>query len=43
MKKLTVLVQKKLERGDTVEKIADDLVEEVAVIEEIVTKLKKSK
>ena len=36
-----VLVQKKLERGESVEKIADDLVEEVAVIEEIIAKLKK--
>ena len=41
MEQLTVLVQKKLERGDSVEKIADDLVEEVAVIEEIIAKLKK--
>ena len=41
MDHLTVQVQKKLERGDSVEKIADDLVEEVEVIEEIIAKLKK--
>ena len=33
-------VQKKLERGDSVEKIADDLVEDVAVIEKIIAGLK---
>ena len=41
MDHLTVQVHKKLERGDSVEKIADDLVEEVPVIEEIIAKLKK--
>ena len=41
MDHLTVQVQKKLERGDSLEKIADDLVEEVPVIEEIIAKLKK--
>ena len=41
MDHLTVQVQRKLERGDSVEKIADDLVEKVAVIEEIIAGLKK--
>ena len=34
-------VRAKLESGETVEKIADDLVEEVGVIEEIVDELRK--
>lgn len=38
---LTFQVQKKLEKGDSVEKIADDLVEEVMVIKEIIAKLKQ--
>ena len=42
MDHLAAQVQKKLERGDSVEKIADDLVEEVAVIEEIKAKLKRN-
>ncbi len=33
------LVKKKLERGDSVEKIADDLMETVEVIEEMVGQL----
>ena len=41
MDHLTVQVQKKLEKGKSGEKIADDLVEEVEVIEEIIAKLKK--
>lgn len=35
---LAALVKRKLERGDSVKKIADDLMEEVSVIEEIVVK-----
>lgn len=41
MEQLTAQVQKKLERGDSVEKIADDLVEEVTVIEKIIAGLIK--
>lgn len=41
MDQLTFQVQKKLGKGDSVEKIADDLVEEVAVIQEIIAKLKQ--
>lgn len=37
---LAALVKRKLERGDSVKKIADDLMEEVSVIEEIVVKLR---
>lgn len=33
-------VKKKLERGDSVEKIAEDLVEDVSVIEDIVLQIK---
>ena len=40
MDHLIVQVQKKLEKGKSAEKIADDLEEEVAVIEEIIDKLK---
>ena len=36
---LVDLVKRKLERGDSVKKIADDLMEEVSVVEEIVAKL----
>jgi hypothetical protein len=35
-------VQKKLERGDSVEKIADDLVEEIEIIRGIVKELQKT-
>ncbi|MGN0404317.1 MAG: hypothetical protein ACI4F1_03770 [Bariatricus sp.] len=42
MDHLAAQVQKKLERGDSVEKIADDLVEEVVVIKEIIAKLNGS-
>ena len=38
-KKLREMVQKKLAKGDSVEKIADDLMEDINVIEEIVRKL----
>lgn len=38
--RLFQIVKKKLERGDSVEKIADDLMEEVAIIEKIVWELK---
>ena len=38
--KLKDLVGKKIQRGDSVEKIADDLMEDVTVIEEIVEELK---
>lgn len=37
--KLVAIVQKKLNRGDSVEKIADDLVEEVDTIREIIKRL----
>ena len=33
---LASIVQKKLQKGDSVEKIADDLMEDITVIEEIV-------
>lgn len=39
--RLIMQVRKKLERGDSVEKIADDLVEEVSVIEEIIADIEK--
>ena len=38
-KKLREMVQKKLAKGDLVEKIADDLMEDINVIEEIVKEL----
>ena len=34
-----ILIKRKLERGDSIEKIADDLMEERAVIEKIVEEL----
>ena len=37
--RLVSLVQKKLERGDSIEKIADDLMEEVEAIQKIVKEL----
>lgn len=37
--RLVTIVQKKLAKGDSVEKIADDLVEELSVIQEIVKEL----
>ena len=37
--RLVTTVQKKLAKGDSVEKIADDLVEELSVIQEIVKEL----
>ena len=37
-----VLIKKKLERGDSIEKIADDLMEDRAVIEKIVEELRQS-
>lgn len=37
--RLVCIVKKKLEKGDSVEKIADDLVEEVEVIRQIVEEL----
>ena len=39
--KLIEQVQKKLQRGDSIEKIADDLVENIETIKEIVDGLKK--
>lgn len=38
--KLISLVQKKLQKGDSIEKIADDLVEDVEIIKEIVDELR---
>lgn len=38
-----VLVKRKLERGDSIEKIADDLMEERVVIEKIVEELQQFK
>lgn len=38
--KLIELVQKKLQRGDSIEKIADDLVEDIEIIKEIVDELR---
>ena len=40
--RLVSIVQKKLKRGDSVEKIADDLVEDVAEIREIVDNLREN-
>ena len=40
--KLVAIVQKKLERGDSVEKIADDLVEDLSVVQQIVKELQQS-
>ena len=37
--KLRELVEKKLAKGDTLEKIADDLVEDINVIEQIIKEL----
>ena len=39
--RLFQIVKKKLDRGDSVEKIADDLMEEIAVIEKIVVELER--
>ena len=40
--RLVSQVQRKLERGDSVEKIADDLVEEIEIIRGIVKELQKT-
>ncbi len=39
--KLKEQVEKKLGKGDSVEKMADDLIEDIAVIEKIVAELKR--
>ena len=39
-KGLVSIVQKKLTKGDSVEKIAEDLVEDISVIEDIVLQIK---
>ena len=36
---LVKLVQKKLAKGDSIEKIADDLMEDINIIEEIIKEL----
>ena len=40
LNKLVTLVQKKLQKGDSVEKISDDLMESIETIQKIVDSLK---
>ena len=39
---LATIVQKKLERGDSAEKIADDLIEDLSVVQQIIKELQQS-